>query len=44
LVRRREVSPLDAGCYLVVLAADRALSRLRRGPAIWGSDGSSRTG
>jgi len=28
----------------VVLAADRALSRLRRGPAIWGSDGSSRTG
>jgi glycosyltransferase involved in cell wall biosynthesis len=43
LVRRREVSPLDAGCYLTVLAADRTMSRLRRGPAAWGSDGSSRT-
>ena len=43
LVRRREVSPFDAGCYLTVLAADRTMSRLRRGPAVWGSDGSSRT-
>jgi glycosyltransferase involved in cell wall biosynthesis len=42
LVRRREVSPLDAGCYLAVLAADRTLSRLRRTPASWGSDASSR--
>lgn len=44
LVRRREVSPLDAGCYLTVLAADRALSRIRRGDAAWGSDSSSRSG
>jgi glycosyltransferase involved in cell wall biosynthesis len=43
LVRRREVSPVDAGCYLTVLAADRAMSRFRRGRATWGSDGSSRT-
>jgi glycosyltransferase involved in cell wall biosynthesis len=43
LVRRREVSPFDAGCYLTVLAADRTLSRFRRGPAVWGSDSSSRT-
>jgi glycosyltransferase involved in cell wall biosynthesis len=42
LVRRREVSPLDAGCYLSVLVVDRTMSRLRRGPAVWGSDASSR--
>ena len=43
LVTGRRVSPLDAGCYLAVLIADRALTRLpgRRGDA-WGSDASSR--
>lgn len=40
-VRRRSVGPIDAGCYLSVLVADRALSRLRRDGG-WGSDGSSR--
>jgi hypothetical protein len=42
LVRGRDVSPLDAGCYLGVLAADRMLTRVRRDRAAWGSDGSSR--
>ena len=43
LVRSRRASPLDGGCYLSVLALDRALSSLRgrRGDA-WGSDTSSR--
>jgi len=43
LVAGRRVSPLDGGCYLAVLAIDRALTRLRRGGrAGWGSDVSSR--
>jgi glycosyltransferase involved in cell wall biosynthesis len=43
LVQRRRVSPLDGGCYLAVLALDRALTRLRRGRgAAWGSDLSTR--
>jgi glycosyltransferase involved in cell wall biosynthesis len=43
LVRRRRVSPLDAGCYLIVLVLDRGLTRLRSGrEAAWGSDASSR--
>jgi glycosyltransferase involved in cell wall biosynthesis len=44
LVRGRQVSPLDGGCYLAVLALDRGLTRLRgdRGDA-WGSDSTSRT-
>ncbi|GLW08791.1 hypothetical protein Misp01_39210 [Microtetraspora sp. NBRC 13810] len=45
LVRRREVSPLDAACYLGVLLADRALTALRRrrgGQVRWGTDASSR--
>ena len=43
LVARREVSSLDAGCYLAVLGVDRALTRLRRGDAAdWGRDASSR--
>jgi hypothetical protein len=43
LVRGREVSALDGGCYLAVLVLDRGLTRLRgdRGAA-WGSDGTSR--
>ena len=42
-VRRREVSPLDAACYLGVLALDKALTRLRkRRPVAWGTDASSR--
>lgn len=43
LVTTRAVSPLDAGCYLGVLLADRALTRLRRDKGSgWGSDASSR--
>lgn len=43
LVTGRRVSPLDGGCYLAVLALDRALTRLRRRRgADWGSDVSSR--
>jgi hypothetical protein len=42
LVRQRGVGPFDAGCYLAVLAADRTLTRLRRGSAGWGSDRGSR--
>jgi hypothetical protein len=42
LVRQRNVSPIDAGCYLAVLAADRTLTRMRRDSAGWGSDTSSR--
>jgi glycosyltransferase involved in cell wall biosynthesis len=43
LVRSRRASPLDGGCYLAVLALDRALTRLRRGRGdAWGSDASSR--
>jgi hypothetical protein len=43
LVRQRHVSPIDAGCYLAVLAADRTLTRLRRDSAGWGSDSGSRS-
>jgi Glycosyl transferase family 2 len=44
LVTARLVSPLDAGCYLSVLALDRMLVRLRRGHGVrWGSDVSSRS-
>jgi hypothetical protein len=42
LVRRRAVSPIDAGCYLVVLAADRTMTTLRRDKTDWGSDTSTR--
>jgi hypothetical protein len=43
LVTERKVSPLEAGCYLSVLAADRILVRVRRGHGVrWGSDSSSR--
>jgi glycosyltransferase involved in cell wall biosynthesis len=45
LVARRDVSPLDAACYLTVLALDRAKTRLRRGDGVrWGTDASSRPG
>jgi glycosyltransferase involved in cell wall biosynthesis len=44
LVTRRVVSPVDAGCYLAVLALDRALTRLRPAHrAAWGGDASSRS-
>ena len=37
------MSPLDGGCYLAVLALDRALTRLRRDRQTgWGSDVGSR--
>jgi len=43
LVQGRRVSALDGGCYLAVLALDRALTRLRReGGDAWGSDAGSR--
>jgi glycosyltransferase involved in cell wall biosynthesis len=45
LVATRQASPLDAGCYLAVLALDRGLTRVRkmRGrQAHWGTDASSR--
>ena len=43
LVTEKKVSPLDAGCYLGVLAVDRVLVRVRRGHGVrWGSDSSSR--
>ncbi|WP_433057254.1 glycosyltransferase [Dactylosporangium sp. CS-033363] len=42
LVRRREVSPIDAAAYLSVLVLDRAVSRVRRDKASWGSDLSTR--
>ncbi|WP_433215945.1 glycosyltransferase [Dactylosporangium sp. CS-047395] len=42
LVRRREVSPIDAAAYLSVLVLDRAVSRVRRDKAGWGSDLSTR--
>jgi hypothetical protein len=43
LVRRRGVNPLDAGCYLAVLALDRGLTLARRRRTVaWGSDASSR--
>jgi glycosyltransferase involved in cell wall biosynthesis len=45
LVTARKVSVLDAGCYLAVLALDRALTQVRKrrgGPVGWGTDVSSR--
>lgn len=43
LVAARRVSRLDGGCYLAVLALDRAFTRLRSGRGdAWGSDASSR--
>ncbi|MGW3351233.1 glycosyltransferase [Nonomuraea rubra] len=42
LLAAREVGPLDAACYLAVLAMDRLLTRLRRGQAGWGTDAGSR--
>ncbi|WP_327108458.1 glycosyltransferase [Nonomuraea glycinis] len=42
LLARRTVSPLDAACYLAVLAADRVLTRLRGDRARWGTDTGSR--
>lgn len=47
LVTTGRVSPLDAACYLGVLALDRALTRARRlrgGPVQWGTDAGSRIG
>jgi hypothetical protein len=44
LVIRRVVSPLDAACYLSVLAADRLRTRRQRGPANWSTDPTSRAG
>ena len=44
VVRQREVSPLDVGCYLSVMMMDRLLARTRgRHGLRWGSDGSSRS-
>ncbi|MEV7009738.1 glycosyltransferase [Streptosporangium sp. NPDC051022] len=46
LVTAREVSPLDAGCYLAVLLMDKALTRLRAargGGVAWGTDAGSRS-
>ena len=43
LVTQRRVGPLDAGCYLMVLAVDRVLTRARRRQeTLWASDASSR--
>jgi glycosyltransferase involved in cell wall biosynthesis len=43
LVTGRQVSALDAGCYLAVLAVDRLLTRVRAGRQVhWGHDASSR--
>ncbi|MCF6469356.1 glycosyltransferase [Nonomuraea sp. MG754425] len=42
LLAAREVGPLDAACYLAVLAVDRLLARLRRGATGWGADAGSR--
>jgi hypothetical protein len=43
VVRRREVGPVDAACYLSVLTLDKLLTRIRRGrPVNWGTDASSR--
>jgi glycosyltransferase involved in cell wall biosynthesis len=43
LVSAGTVSPLDAGCYLSVLALDRVLTRLHKGRTVtWGTDASSR--
>jgi Glycosyl transferase family 2 len=43
LVTRREVSALDAACYLAVQLLDRLLTRVRgRGPVRWGGDAGSR--
>jgi hypothetical protein len=36
------VSPLDAACYLAVLAADRFLTLVRGDRAGWGTDVSTR--
>jgi hypothetical protein len=44
LVTHRQVSPLDATCYLSVMLLDRLLTRIRaRGPVGWGNDASSRS-
>ncbi|TDD11498.1 glycosyltransferase [Nonomuraea deserti] len=42
LLASRAVSPLDAACYLAVLAMDRLLTRLRGGRTSWGTDAGSR--
>jgi glycosyltransferase involved in cell wall biosynthesis len=45
LITARKVGVLDAGCYLAVLALDRALTQVRKrqgGPVGWGMDASSR--
>ncbi|MFF5210358.1 glycosyltransferase [Streptosporangium sp. NPDC000396] len=45
LVKRRKVSPFDAGCYLAVLLMDRTLTRVRAsrgGEVQWGTDAGSR--
>jgi hypothetical protein len=44
LVRSRQVSPLDAACYLGVLLLDMVAARLRsRRQVRWGSDATSRS-
>jgi hypothetical protein len=47
LVRQRDVSPLDAACFLVILVADRLVSRWRdlRGTGdTWSADPTTRKG
>jgi glycosyltransferase involved in cell wall biosynthesis len=44
LVVGRDVSLLDAGCYVTVLVLDRVLTRVRGRRTSWGSDVSSRSG
>jgi hypothetical protein len=47
LVRRREVKPVDAACFLVILVADRVVSRWRdlRGTGdTWSTDRTTRRG
>lgn len=46
LLRSRAIGPVDAGCYLAVLAADRALTvrqRYPRAAVSWATDSASRT-
>jgi hypothetical protein len=44
LLRTRQVTPLDAACYLSVMVLDKALTRMRAGrPVDWGTDRGSRS-
>ena len=45
LLRTRRVGPVDAGCYLALVAADRVRvrwGRIRRTEVSWGTDSTSR--